>query len=270
MDIEIAIKAETLTHFLGLTITNSFLTSLIVIAIILTFAYYAGKSLRLRKASKTQNILEFIISVIYSLSLTILGKKFTKIYFPIIFSFFIFILFSNWFGLLPFVNGIKYTPTHQSEEMTLETEKTKEHSVHVFRAPTSDLNTTIALAIISVLLIQYAAIKESGLANYIKKYFNFKVVKKGFMGKFEAGINSFVGILELMSEFTKVIAFSFRLFGNIFAGEVLIVVISALTYSIGTLPFLGLEVFVGLIQAFVFTMLTLVFLSVSISSNHSH
>ena len=174
---------------------------------------------------------------------------------------------SNWFGLLPFVNSINYTPKTSQERVT---EHKKDKSMHIFRAPTSDLNTTLALALVSVILIQFAAIKELGIGKYSGKFFNFKVVKKGVMGYFEAGINSFVGILELLSEFTKIISFAFRLFGNIFAGEVLIVVISALTYSIGTLPFLGLEVFVGLIQAFVFTMLTLVFLSVSISSQHSH
>lgn len=263
MDIHIAIAAETLTHFVGLTITNSFLTTLIVVSIILTYAHFTGKSLKLTKSSKNQTFLEIVISAIYTLSTSILGKKHTKVYFPIIFSFFIFILMSNWFGLLPFVNGVKYTPT-------VETASEHAESMHVFRAPTSDLNTTIALALVSVLLIQFAAIKELGIGKYSGKFFNFKVVKKGVMGYFEAGINSFVGILELLSEFTKIISFAFRLFGNIFAGEVLIIVISALTYSVGTLPFLGLEVFVGLIQAFVFTMLTLVFLSVSISSNHSH
>jgi len=268
MDIHIAIATETLGHFLGLTITNSFLTSIVVITIILAYAYFTGKSLKIKNQSKNQTILELIVMWFYSLSISILGKKHTKNYFSIIFSFFVFILISNWFGLLPFVNGIKYTPSGTIQEHTNTHEKTE--AVHVFRAPTSDLNTTLALAIISVILIQYAAIKELGLAKYSSKFFNFRVAKKGIMGKFEAGINSFVGLLELLSELTKVISFAFRLFGNIFAGEVLIVVISALTYSIGTLPFFGLEIFVGLIQAFVFTMLTLVFLSVSISSEHSH
>ncbi|MDA1338322.1 MAG: F0F1 ATP synthase subunit A [bacterium] len=271
MDIHIAIAAETLGHFLGLTITNSFLTSIIVVTIILAYAFVTGKSLKLKKPSKNQTIVELITTGLYSLSISILGKKHSKAYFPIIFSFFIFILMSNWFGLLPFVNGIKYTPQTKIEEIIEGKEIHEAEAMHLFRAPTSDLNTTLAVAIVSVFLIQFAAIKELGLGNYSSKFFNFKVVKKGVMGYFEAGINSFVGILELLSEFTKIISFSFRLFGNIFAGEVLIIVISALTYSIGTLPFLGLEVFVGLIQAFVFTMLTLVFLSVSISShNNSH
>lgn len=268
MDIHIAIVAETLGHFLGLTITNSFLSSIVVVTLILTYAYFTGKSLKIKKQNKNQTVLELIVMGFYSLSTSILGKKHSKNYFPIVFSFFIFILISNWFGLLPFVNGIKYTPSETVQEQNETNEKTE--AIHVFRAPTSDLNTTLALAIISVILIQYAAIKELGFGKYSGKFFNFKVVKKGIMGKFEAGINSFVGILELLSEFAKIISFSFRLFGNIFAGDVLIIVISALTYSIGTLPFLGLEVFVGLIQAFVFTMLTLVFLNVSISSKHSH
>jgi len=161
--------------------------------------------------------------------------------------------------------------THKTVVEDTHEQETSEHSetMHLFRAPTSDLNTTFALAIVSVILIQYAAISSLGIKKYTNKFFNFKIHKKGVMGVFEAGIGSFVGILELLSEFTKILSFAFRLFGNIFAGEVLILVISALTFSLGTLPFLGLEVFVGLIQGFVFTMLTLVFISVSIT-DHSH
>ena len=123
----------------------------------------------------------------------------------------------------------------------------------LFRGPTADLNTTIALALISVFMIQFYGFKHLGL-KYLKKFFNFS-----------NPINAFIGILELISEFSRIISFAFRLFGNIFAGEVLLTVISFLIPFIAPLPFLGLEIFVGFIQALVFTMLSLVFISMATS-----
>jgi F-type H+-transporting ATPase subunit a len=123
--------------------------------------------------------------------------------------------------------------------------------IPLFRAGTADLNTTMAFALLSVLIIQLAGLKMLGLS-YLKKFFIFN-----------NPIMFFVGLLELMGEFTKIISFSFRLFGNIFAGEVLLTVIAFLMPIIAPIPFLGLELFVGFIQSVVFSMLTCVFLSVA-------
>jgi len=122
----------------------------------------------------------------------------------------------------------------------------------LFRAPTTDLNFTIALAIISVLSVNILGAAAIGLRHHLGKFFNFK-----------NPIMFFVGILELISEFVKIISFSFRLFGNIFAGEVLLLIIGFLLPYIVPLPFLFLEVFVGVIQGFIFAMLTLVFVSMA-------
>ncbi|MFZ5376862.1 MAG: F0F1 ATP synthase subunit A [Patescibacteria group bacterium] len=130
--------------------------------------------------------------------------------------------------------------------------------VPLFRAGTADLNTTIALAIISIALTQVIGFKYLGLS-YLKKYINFS-----------SPIMFFVGVLELISEFAKIISFAFRLFGNIFAGEVLLAVITFLVPIIAPMPFYGLEIFVGFIQAFVFSLLSLVFFKMAADSHEEH
>ena len=126
-----------------------------------------------------------------------------------------------------------------------------------FRGPNADLNTTLALALISVSITQYLSIKTLGIKNYIARFINLK-----------NPIKFFVGILEIISEFAKILSFSFRLFGNIFAGEVLLAVMVFLIPVLVPVPFLALEVFVGFIQALVFTMLTTIFIVVATEGHH--
>lgn len=130
--------------------------------------------------------------------------------------------------------------------------------VPYLRAGTADLNTTIALALISMTMVQVNGVAFLGLS-YFKKFFNFS-----------SPIMFFVGILELISDFSKVISFAFRLFGNIFAGEVLLVVITFLTKVVVPMPFYGLELFVGFIQALVFVLLTTVFFNMATISHDEH
>ena len=156
----------------------------------------------------------------------------------------LFILLSNWLGLIPGVGTFGMEAEH--------------HGHHVFvpflRAPASDLNTTLAFAIISVSITNIFGIAAIGFAKHIGKFVSFK-----------SPIAFFVGILEGVAEIAKILSFSFRLFGNVFAGEVLLVVVASLIPYIAPLPFLGLEVFVGFIQALVFSMLTLIFIKVAIT-----
>jgi len=158
------------------------------------------------------------------------------IFFPIFAGFFLYILLNNWFGLLPGIGSLLF------------------HHLPIFRGNNADLNATISLALIAFVLIQLNGMKYLGVKGYLKKFFNIS-----------NPINFFVGILETISEFSKIISFSFRLFGNIFAGEVLITIMAFLIPVLVTFPFLLLEVFVGLIQALVFSMLSAVFLSMAIS-----
>jgi F-type H+-transporting ATPase subunit a len=131
----------------------------------------------------------------------------------------------------------------------------KEVFIPILRGPTADINATLALALIAMFMVQYYGFKYQGF-KYLKKFFNFS-----------NPINAFVGILELVSEFSKIISFTFRLFGNIFAGEVLIAVMTFLIPVVAPMPFYALELFVGVIQGLVFMMLSTVFMNMATLSH---
>lgn len=243
----ISIKAEPVFHFFGFVITNSFFTSFFVLLLTIFIGlYYTSQSKKIGEKSRFYYLLKFFVKAIYGLFFSVFGDKTPK-FFPILFSFFFFILLQNWFGLLPGVGSILIKVVEGHEEIM----------VPLFRSNTADLNTTLALAIISFFLIQYYSIKYIGIGSYLKKFFNFA-----------NPIMFFVGILELISEFSKILSFAFRLFGNIFAGEVLMTIIAFLIPILATFPFLLFEVFVGIIQALVFSMLTAVFINGAIVKEH--
>ena len=174
---------------------------------------------------------------------SVLGdRRSSEKYLPLVFTVFLFVLFSNWFGLLPGVGSIMV--------------HTADGSVPLLRSPASDLNFTLALALIAITFVNILGIAAIGLAGRLSVFFNFK-----------GPIDFFIGILELVSEFAKIISFSFRLFGNVFAGEVLLAIMAFLVPYLVPLPFMFLEVFVGFIQAFIFAMLTLVFVAMAVVSH---
>lgn len=305
----VSISPETVTYWGNLPVTNSMVTSLVVSGLILMVAIW----FRFRFSAKSnrpkgiQNVLEWIVESLYNLVYTTSGDaKRARLFFPLIASFFIMILFNNWFGLIPIVGNVVVPVPHQeptqvetttqllpkllhvadtyatTEEVSsdpnegatnpeeAETEESggaqaradaaveNQHTattVSLFRPGTADLNMTLALAILSIVAVQFWGVKFLNMS-YFKKFFNFS-----------SPINFFVGILELISEFSKIISFAFRLFGNIFAGEVLIVVLTFLTLIIIPVPFYGLEIFVGFIQALVFAMLSLVLFNMA---THKH
>lgn len=235
---EISIKAEPIFHILGFTVTNSFLTSSIVMILTVLLCFYFYRQSKAQIKSGFYYVIKFIVNAVYSLFESVFGEK-TPLFFPILFAFFFYILLENWFGLLPGVGSILYK------------------HVPLFRGNNADLNTTIGLALIAFFLIQYYSIKYIGVKGYLKKFFNFT-----------NPIMFFVGILDIVSEFSKIISFSFRLFGNIFAGEVLMTIIAFLVPILASFPFLLFEIFVGVIQALVFSMLTAVFINGAIEKHH--
>ncbi len=284
--LHISISAETLFNIGGLDITNSMFTSIIISTLIISFAIVAKTKLDKHtiKPKGIQNFTELIIESLYGLVHGVTGNLTkTRIFFPFISTFFIIILLNNWVGLIPGVGTIKMIVSHKNEvehhqeakiddtivyanEEELKEEvkiEEKNHEVEVesvplFRASTADINTTLSLAIASLFLTQLFGIKYLKFS-YFKKFINFS-----------SPIMFFVGILELISEFAKIISFAFRLFGNIFAGEVLLVVMAFLFPIILPMPFYGLEIFVGFIQALVFSMLTLVFFNMATISHDEH
>lgn len=306
--LHISIAAETIATIGGFSFTNSMFTSLIVSGLLIGSAVVINRQLvSTDRPTGLQNVAEWIIESLHGLvhSITNNHAK-TRLFFPYIATFFLFIMLNNWFGLLPGVGTIGFTETETGEhevaflnqevktvpqaqaatevgetveleltpegdethleasETILETEDThaedEPHTTFVpyLRAGTADLNTTLALGMISIFMTQVFGVQYLGL-KYFSKFFNFS-----------SPIMFFVGILELISEFAKIISFAFRLFGNIFAGEVLLVVISFLVGLLLPIPFYGLEIFVGLIQALVFSMLTNVFFNMATQSHDDH
>lgn len=196
---------------------------------------------------KAQSVLELIIEAILDFMNQILqNKEQAKKFFPLVASIFLFILFNNWIGILPGIGSLGF----------FENEHGKEVFVPLFRSANSDLNMTLILGLIAVVATQFYGIKKLGVIKHLSKFFVFT----------KGPIYFFVGILELISEFAKVISFSFRLFGNIFAGEVLLIIIMTLVPVLIPSPFLFLELFVGFIQALVFAVLTLIFLKVAVET----
>jgi F-type H+-transporting ATPase subunit a len=251
-DLHISISAERVFDVLGVPITNSMVTSWAVSLLIIIFAISFSRGFKLKgKMSKTQLLVETVVEGLYNLVISITGTARAKVFFPLVATFFFYIVPSNWTGLLPGAGTVGFQGMLNG----------KEAFIPVLRAPTADLNTTLALALIAMFFVQFYGFKYQGLS-YLKKFFDFT-----------NPINAFVGILELVSDISKVISFTFRLFGNIFAGEVLLAVIAYLTASflpIAALPFFGLELFVGAVQGLVFMMLATVFINMATISHGDH
>ncbi|PIP56242.1 ATP synthase F0 subunit A [candidate division WWE3 bacterium CG22_combo_CG10-13_8_21_14_all_39_12] len=246
MEHHISIAAETLFHLGPIAVTNALVTAVIVTILLSIFAFLAHRAFQSEKPTMFTTFVEQVIAFFYDLTESIAGKN-APVFFPLIMTFFLFIIIANWFGLLPGIAGFGVEVIENGEHAV----------VPLFRAATTDLNTTIALALISVGVTQYYGFKFLGVKKHLSKYFNAD------------GMNSFVGILEFVGVFSGILSFAFRLFGNIFAGEVLLVVMGSLIPLVLPIPFLGLELFVGFIQATVFAVLTLVFMSIAVES-HEH
>lgn len=236
---EISVAAPILFEIAGVAITNTaFWIALITLALAAFFVFIFSKTKIV--PGKTQNLVEFILESYLNFvdSITSSRKKTLEI-FPFAMTLFLLIWASN---LLELVPGLGVFP--------------------ILRSPSSDLNFTFGLAALSMFYVNYLALRNLGLVPYLGKFFNFK-----------SPISLFVGLLELLGEFTRIISLSMRLFGNLFAGEVLLMVVSsgihwALAYLV-PLPFLGLETLVGFLQAFIFSSLIVVFYSTATEAAHS-
>lgn len=247
----ISIIAEKIFYIGSWPVTNATLLSTIVLVLFSGIGLYLRRHIAL-VPGKLQSIFELCIEQILELMDAVLGdRRKSEKYLPLVMTIFLFVMISNWLGLLPGIGSIVvHAPPHGEEGA---------RAIPLLRAPSADLNFTIALAIISLISIHIFGVAAIGFWKHMKKYFTLK-----------NPIYTFVGLLEFISEFVKIISFSFRLFGNVFAGEVLLTIVGTLVPYILPLPFLFLEVFVGCIQAFIFAMLTLVFVGMATSTESAH
>ena len=250
--------AEPIFSVSSFPVTNSMLSSFLMLAIILVL----GLVIKTRSAlvpKGVQNIFEIVIEFFLDTFDSVTGsRQRTMKFFPIVFSFFVFILINNWLGLLPGVGTIGRVVLENGEKVF----------VPYLRGGAADLNTTLALAFIGVALSHILGVIGIGWWSYLNKFINLKAlieipkkVKSDPMILFVNPIKFMVGLLEIVSELAKVVSLSFRLFGNIFAGEVLLASMAAILAWGLPIPFLFLEVLVGAVQALIFAMLILTYLS---------
>lgn len=253
----ISLVAESVFDLFGFPITNSLLMTWLTMIILIIAGFFGGRQL-LAVPGKIQNFFEAIFDLFLDLVDSIMqNRALTLKVFPLSCTLFLLIVLSNWLGLLPGVGTIGYHVVHGGETEFLP----------LLRATNADFNSTLSWALISIVTIQFFGVFSLGFFSYFNKFINLKSLRQG---NFEGGINFSVGILEIFSEISKVISFSFRLFGNVFAGEVLLTVMASLLPYIAPLPFYMLELFVGLIQGIVFVTLTLVFIKIATISHDNH
>jgi len=299
----ISVKAETLFTVGGIGITNTMVTSWLVVATLVIAVFFATRRWEM-VPSGVQNFVEGAGEAFYNFVVSVAGEKNGRRFFPVVATIFIFVLASNWLSLLPIFNviggveeeehgfvleqtsagplDVGYVPfsspgklsgstikeddpeAEEKHEQAIADGKSVGELLPFLRGPSTDLNTPLALAIVSAIAVETWGITAVGFGTYGKKFFNLEGMLRGIVGLnpavFAQGfIDFFVGIIELLSELARLVSFTFRLFGNMFAGEVVILMFTFLTpLFIGVIIY-GLEVFIGVIQAFIFAMLTLVF-----------
>jgi F-type H+-transporting ATPase subunit a len=258
----IRIAPDTIFNIGPLPVTNTLLCTWITIVILVVLFFLGTRNQKLIP-SGIQNLLEWAVELLLGLVESVAGKIKGKRFFPLVATFFIFILFANLLDVIPGVDTIG----------TISTSAAKENAVLGFllfgqysndiipwiRPATSDLNLTLALALVSVITTQAFGFYWLGWKEHLSKYFNFK-----------GPVDFFVGILEIVTEAARILSFSFRLFGNIFAGGAVLTVFAFLLPFFADAIFIPLELFVAFIQAFIFAILTLVFMQIATSSHEPH
>ncbi|HSJ53898.1 MAG TPA: FoF1 ATP synthase subunit a [Anaerolineae bacterium] len=299
---EISIPAEPVFELFGFAITNTLLSSWLTMLVLILGSWAITRRMKM-VPGRWQGFMEMIIEGFWKLVQGAAGPKWTPKFFPIVMTIFLFVVTANWLGLTPLFGG--WGVLHHAEEgeghpvvwtsdahnlgilakgeeqengeATAEAQGDRYILAPMFRAATTDMNVTLALAVVAVALTQWFGLRSLG-PGYLTKFVAVGGVAKAFtkpglgcggrIAAFFMGIiDVFIGIVESISELGKVVSFSFRLFGNIFAGEVLLGVMAFLIPYVISLPFFGLEIFVGLVQALVFMMLSVAFFVVATSGH---
>ena len=242
--IHVALKPYIVGELYGVPITATLITTWITMILLIAGAFFVS-----RKPSiipkRVQSIAELVVGGVYDYMSDVLeSRKLALTYFPVVITIFIFVLALNWIGLLPGVTAIGLTDAAG-------------HFTPLLYPANTDLNITIAFAIVAFLTIEIAGMVALGTFKYIGKFINF-----------HSPLAFIIGLIELISEMARLVSFSFRLFGNIFAGKTLLVVVMFFVPYIAPVPLYAFELFVGFIQAFVFAVLTLFFIKLAVAEPH--
>jgi F-type H+-transporting ATPase subunit a len=241
--IHVALKPYIVGELYGVPITATLITTWLTMFVLIVGTFFFTRKPQL-VPKKIQSIAEMIVGGVYDYMSDVLeSRKLAMKYFPVVMTIFIFVLALNWIGLLPGVTAVGLN--HDG------------HFTPILYPAATDLNITIAFAIIAFLTIEMAGVVALGVFKYGGKFINF-----------HSPLAFIIGLIELISEVARLISFSFRLFGNIFAGKTLLVVIMFFVPYILPVPLYAFEVFVGFIQAFIFAILTLFFIKIAVAEPH--
>ncbi len=263
---EVTLFAEPVLHFGNFTVTNALLTSWVVVLIVIIISGVLRSKLK-EVPGKFQHLFEIVLEGALSLCDQVTNSRaLTLRIFPVAISAFFFILLNNWLGIMP-IGGFGL----------IENTEHGKAFIPYFRGGTADINTTIALSVMAVVGANLFGIFSIGVWKTFNKYVNIKALG-GIFTKVKhdptviivAPITFFVGLIEIVGEFAKIASLSFRLFGNVFAGEVLLASMAALMAYVVPIPFLFLEILVGVIQALIFSILLVVYFTISASDHDEH
>ena len=243
--IEVILHAQTITTWFGIPITNALITSWIIIALLVIIGFLIGRNPKLIPG-KIQTTFEALFSFVIDYMAEVFESRAIALrYFPLIITIFLYIFLANVLEFTPGIGSIGWFGP--------------DGFLPLFRSVNTDLNVTLALAIVSAIVTEVSGVIVIGFLKYASKFVNFKSI-----------LGFFIGIIELISEIARLISFSFRLFGNIFAGDILVLVMIYFLPFVLPVPFMFFEILVGFIQAAIFALLTLFFIKVAITPEEGH
>ena len=266
---EIKIQPDVIFNINGFQITNTLIGTWLSI-IVLIVLFYFGTRKREVIPSGLQNAVEWIVEYLLSLVQGVAGKDKGRKFFPLVATFFIFILFCNLLDVFPgvetfgWINLTALSAAHLPPPTSIFLFGDYSNKIAPWIRPgTSDLNLTLAMALVSVITTQVFGFYTLGWREQLGKYFNFRAL---FKFNFQGFIEFFVGILEIVTELSRILSFSFRLFGNVFAGGAVLAVFAFILPFAADIVFIPFELFIAFVQALIFSLLTLVFLEIATTS----
>ncbi len=260
------LPAEAIFHLFGFPITNSIVAAWLTIIVLVGISYAVTRRIKLIP-SRLQSAFEFVLGWLLSLCQSVAGERNGRRFFPVIATIFLFVVVNAWLSLLPGFGSIMVTGSEGE-------------TVHLLRGANTDINLPLALALVSFVFVEYFGLRSLGF-RYLGKFINvgqfFKSIGQLFRGRLKAGLSGlftgfidiFVGMLEALSELIRIVSFTFRLFGNMTAGEILLLIVAFLVPWVLAVPFYGLELLVGFVQALIFAGLTLVFVTLAVTPHEA-
>ncbi|OGO38637.1 MAG: ATP synthase F0 subunit A [Chloroflexi bacterium RBG_16_57_8] len=260
----VELPAETAFEIFGFPIANSVIATWFTILVLGLLVILVTRRTRL-VPRRWQMLVEFGLGALLGFCQRVAGEKNGRRFFPVVATIFLFVFANAWLSLLPGFGSITIV-------------NPEGHEVHLLRGANTDINTPLAIALVSFVSVAFFGLSSLGIG-WLKNYFNFGKffggfgqllrgnIKGAFGGIFIGIIDIFIGLVELLSMFIRIVSFTFRLFGNMTAGEILLLMASFLVPFLFALPFYGLELLVGIIQALIFSGLTLVFMTLAVATH---